>query len=220
MTDVSIIIPNYNYSKFLPDAINSAIEQSIECEVIVVDDGSTDNSVDVAKKFPVKLLLKKRGGIAALTRNSGIKIAKGNIIIILDADDKLMPWFAEVAKKMLDSDKSIDGVVGHARMFGTARGIWHSHELSKALKIGNNIMYCGAIRKSVFDKIGLFSQDIPTQGLEDWEFWHRMYKNGYKVGLINEPIFHYRKHSKSCSAVRKVEKWTILTKFFDEKVNK
>lgn len=220
MTDVSIIIPCYNYEKFLPESILSAVEQSVECEVIVVDDGSTDNSEQVVKRYPVKFYKKPREGIAALTRNYGIERSSGKIIITLDADDILKPWFAELAVKLLQDNKDCDAVIGHAEVFGDSSGIIRAHQLSETLKVGNNIPYCSAIRRTVFDKIGLFKKDMPTQGLEDWEFWFRMYKHGYKVIVVDEPIFKYRKHGGSCSQIRTDENWKKLERFFEDEKNK
>ena len=94
MQKVSIIIPVYNHAQWLPDAISSALNQTVPCEVIVVNDGSPDNTSEVAKMFDVKLIEKENGGLSS-ARNAGIKEATGEWILTLDADDKIAPDFVE-----------------------------------------------------------------------------------------------------------------------------
>lgn len=91
MYKFSIIIPNYNKEKYIRRCLNSIVTQSINkqnYEVIVIDDGSTDGSIDIIKEYDVKLLNSNRLG-AGGTRNKGIDIAKGKYIILLDSDDYL-----------------------------------------------------------------------------------------------------------------------------------
>ena len=91
MYKFSIIIPNYNKEKYIRRCLNSIFTQSINkqnYEVIVIDDGSTDGSVDIIKEYDVKLLNSNRLG-AGGARNKGLDIAKGNYIILLDSDDYL-----------------------------------------------------------------------------------------------------------------------------------
>lgn len=106
---VSIIINNYNYDRFLSEAINSALNQSYpHTEVIVVDDGSTDNSRDIIAKYAERIIpILQENGKQAAAFNSGFAISKGEIIIFLDSDDYLFPhaverivavWKPELAK--------------------------------------------------------------------------------------------------------------------------
>ena len=94
---VSIIIPVHNYAKYLPEAIDSALAQTIPCEVIVVDDQSTDGSLEIARGYgnKVSVIANESNLGVAETRNKGIEKAKGEFIVCLDADDRLHPDFAE-----------------------------------------------------------------------------------------------------------------------------
>ncbi len=83
---ISIVIPSYNQQEYLPDAIESAIKQG--CEVIIVDDGSTDNSLAIAQKYPVKVVSQVNKGLAS-ARNCGIMNATTDYVLFLDADDIL-----------------------------------------------------------------------------------------------------------------------------------
>ncbi len=94
---VSIVICNHNYARFLPEAIESALAQTLRCQVIVVDDGSTDGSIEVlARVSPrVDVLLQTHSGQLA-AYNRGFARCRGDIVIFLDADDALMPHAAQV----------------------------------------------------------------------------------------------------------------------------
>jgi glycosyltransferase involved in cell wall biosynthesis len=101
---VSIIIPNFNYGCFLPAAIASALEQTYaQCEVIVVDDGSTDESRAIIAQHgsSISAILKRNGGQASAL-NAGLRAAKGDVIIFHDADDLLVPTAAERAIQAFD----------------------------------------------------------------------------------------------------------------------
>ena len=94
---VSIIISNYNYGRFLSAAIDSALAQTYQTvEVIVVDDGSTDNSREVIESYGDRITaLFQKNGKQAAALNNGLQASKGDIIIFLDADDYLLPYAAE-----------------------------------------------------------------------------------------------------------------------------
>src|SRR5260221_13561184 len=87
---ITIIIPVYNQQEFLPDAIESALNQTVKAKVIVVNDGSTDNSLDIARKYKVKVIDQINKGLSA-ARNTGLMNTTSKYVIFLDADDILQP---------------------------------------------------------------------------------------------------------------------------------
>src|SRR5438445_9729851 len=92
---VSVVIPTHNYARFLGEAIESALAQTHRpIEVLVVDDGSTDNPSHVACRYPVKLLTQSREGVCAAV-NKGIRASKGSFVMRLDADDVLEPTYVQ-----------------------------------------------------------------------------------------------------------------------------
>lgn len=100
---VSIIIDNYNYGRFIQDAIESALNQTYpNIEVIVVDDGSTDNSREIISRYAsaglIKAVLKENGGQAS-AMNAGFEVSSGDLVVFLDSDDVLKPEAIEVAAK-------------------------------------------------------------------------------------------------------------------------
>jgi glycosyltransferase involved in cell wall biosynthesis len=97
VTRVSIVIPCYNQARFLGEAIESALAQTwTPVEVIVVNDGSTDGSAAVAARYPVRLIAQRNHGLAA-ARNAGLRASAGEIVVFLDADDRLRPEAAAAA---------------------------------------------------------------------------------------------------------------------------
>lgn len=108
---VTVIIDNYNYGQYLAEAIESALQQSYDrTEVIVVDDGSTDNSRDVIASYGERIIpvLKENGGQASAF-NSGLEHSHGDIVIFLDADDVLLPetvaWAIQAFRAQPDATK-------------------------------------------------------------------------------------------------------------------
>lgn len=93
---ISIVIPSYNYARYLPATIESALAQTVPCEIIVVDDGSTDDSVAVARGYGsrVQVVEKPNGGESSAV-HEGFRLARGDLVITLDSDDLLYPDCAE-----------------------------------------------------------------------------------------------------------------------------
>ena len=98
---VSVIVPCYNGAAFLEEALRSALAQSYpEVEVVVVDDGSTDSSGEIARRFPVRYIRQENRGLSE-ARNSGIRESKGSYLVFLDADDRLKPRAIETGLNAL-----------------------------------------------------------------------------------------------------------------------
>lgn len=190
---VTIVIPCYNYGKYLAEAIESAMKQTIPCEIIVVNDGSTDETSEVAKRFPVKLIEKPNQGLAH-TRNVGIEAAKGEWICCLDADDIITQDYIEKTIGKAD-------IIGTAQKdFGNSTTLWQPPFENPVYENfrQNNCIHCAAVfRKKVWENIGGYDEHMPCMGYEDWDFWLRATKAGFTVTVVNEPLFLYRKHGHS-----------------------
>src|SRR5690349_16045680 len=97
MPSVSVVIPTYNYGRFIAESVESAIRQTFPpYEVIVVDDGSTDGTGSIVKRFgeKVRYIRQENLGVCA-ARNHGVQVSKGKVIAFLDADDRLEPTALE-----------------------------------------------------------------------------------------------------------------------------
>jgi glycosyltransferase involved in cell wall biosynthesis len=194
--NVSIIIPCYNQAQYLPDAIESALEQTVPCEVIVVNDGSPDNTSEVAKRFPVKLIEKENGGLSS-ARNAGIKEAQGEWILTLDSDDIITSDIVEKCIERASGGYDIVGTFQHE--FGDSDTKWANNNLTPGFedfKKANQINCCSLYKKEIWEKIGGYDENMRLC-YEDWDFWLRATKQGYKVGIVPEFLFYYRKHGKT-----------------------
>ena len=107
-----MIVPCYNGAPFLEEALRSALSQSYpEVEIIVVDDGSTDNSPEIAHRFPVRYIRQENRGLTE-TRNRGVRESRGSYIVFLDADDRLKPEAIEAGLRMLERKPECAMAVG------------------------------------------------------------------------------------------------------------
>ncbi len=104
---VSVIIPCYNSGAFLEEAIGSAMAQTYSpVEIVVVDDGSTDHSPEIAQRLPVRYIRQPNRGLAA-SRNLGLRESKGRYIVFLDADDRSRPEAIEIGMRILTSGRNM-----------------------------------------------------------------------------------------------------------------
>lgn len=205
MIKVSIIIPCYNQAHFLPDAIESALAQTYPyVEVIVVNDGSPDNTSHVVRQLrkrkspgysTIKLIEKPNGGLSS-ARNAGIAAATGEYILPLDADDKIHPDF--ITKTI-----GIDDIVSTGlHTFGQESRAWITDvakpEYQNFIQ-RNHINCCSLFKKEIWTAIGGYDEQM-RDGFEDWDFWNRATKAGYTVTIVREWLFYYRKHSVSMFA--------------------
>jgi glycosyltransferase involved in cell wall biosynthesis/predicted O-linked N-acetylglucosamine transferase (SPINDLY family) len=176
---VSVIVTCYNYGKFLREAVRSVANQTFEdLEIIIVNDGSTDDSGKVAdacvqefKHRPITVIHQTNSGQPALARNAGIRKASGEFILPLDADDRIEATYLEEAFKAIDADPRIDLVYADSLFDNGKRrerkkaGFYTLPILSK----NNQIVYCSVYRRSLWEKIGGYRDNV--RGYEDWDFW-------------------------------------------------
>lgn len=192
---ISIIIPSYNQQDYLPEAIESALNQTwSDKEVIVIDDGSTDNSLVIAqsyKKNGVKVISQVNKGLAS-ARNTGIMNANGQYILPLDADDMLLDNCLEKVSDVIFETKA-DIIAPSFKEFGlrnTSIVLMPSPTLED-FKTGNRIGYCSAIKRSVLLEVGGYSPRM-IWGYEDYHLWFDLLSRGKKLVTIPEVVWLYR----------------------------
>lgn len=199
---VSVIVPCYNQSQFLAEALDSVLVQCYEnWECIIINDGSPDNTEEVALRYCQKdnrfVYLKKENGGICSARNEGIRRSSGNYIFPLDADDKIGEEYFLKAVEILDKDSHAKVVYAEAELFGIDSGIWELPSYSiKQLALENMIPCSGFFRKTDFNKYGGYDESF-SYGLEDWEFWLRILKDGGVVKKLPSVQFYYRKAENS-----------------------
>lgn len=203
---VSIVIPCYNQGCFLSEAIDSALGQTFAAvEVIVVNDGSTDATAAVAKRYGSVRYLERPQLGAAAARTAGLAASRGQFIIFLDADDRLLPHAVATAVDSLHSHPDWAFVTGHVRLVtadGSPAGVprqEHEDGGYLALLRANYIWTPGAVtyRRDVLDAIGTF--DSAAGGSADYELNLRIARR-YAFGCHHQVILEYRRHGANMSA--------------------
>jgi hypothetical protein len=203
---VSVVVPCYNHAKYLPEALQSVLEQTLPLwECIIVNDGSPDNTSEVARDWVARdarfrLVEKPNGGLSS-ARNAGIKAAIGEYILPLDADDILHPRFIEetIAVARSTQEFAIDGVVvsTHVKAFGESSWIFESSITTVSSLVCRNTIVCASLfTKSLWNRVGGYDENF-KQGFEDWEFWLRCADSGATFKIYPEPLFNYRQHKSS-----------------------
>ena len=219
---VSIIIPTFNSAKYIETALVSILDQEYpNIEIIVVDDGSSDNTKGVLESYieskKVKYFYQKNKG-ASSARNLGIQKASGQYIGFLDADDFFLPRMIEKCVSELEENKldlvSVDNYMVYLdgdreikRELSTYNWIEVEPEelFCTFLRVGGiGGVFKALFRRFVFDKVGYLDVNLPVY--EDLDFWIRVAACGMKWGHIREPLVQYHRRGVSTSLFTKNKK--------------
>lgn len=227
---VSIIVPSYNHEKYVKETIESIVNQTYEnIELIVIDDGSKDNSPEILQKLSEKYsfsFIKRENQGLCRTLNEGIKLAKGEYVCLCASDDKLVLNKTESQVLFLTENPRFIMSYGNKINFypnGMERKItntkYKSGNIFDDLLLQNfhippvSAMY----RKRVFDEVGLFDVEL---AVEDVDMFLRIAKK-FEIGYQKEFFYYYRVHdANSIGNIKKMEENTeeILSKWKDEKL--
>ena len=202
---ISVIIPCYNHGGYLGKAIDSVLGQSYpNVEVIVVDDGSSDDTREVAAAYgeKVRYIYKENGGLSA-ARNTGLEHAKGAYIVFLDADDWLYPKALQTNLHYLNLHPTAAFVSGsHIRIFiekniikPEKQDLKHDHYTSLLLYNYIGVPASVLYHRWVFDQ---FQFDVNLKSCEDYDLYLKVARR-YPVYHHNEMVAAYRMHSSSMS---------------------
>lgn len=198
---VSVIVPCYNYAQFLGEALDSLLAQTYaNWECIVVNDGSPDNTEDIALAYcnrdsRIKYFYKENGGHSA-ARNFGINQSEGTYILLLDADDWISNEYLEKATEIMDSDEHIKLATGQVQLFGNnnEKILMPPFDLRSFLVV-NYITISSLFRRSDYYNTKGFDETM--LGFEDWDFFISLLKNGGKVLELPFTCLYYRKKEES-----------------------
>lgn len=216
--DVSVIIPCYNYGHFLDDAIQSVLAQSWpSIEIVVVDDGSTDPAtLALFEHFerPRTRLLRKPNGGPASARNLAIQHARGELILALDADDRIAPTFIEQAVQLMREDDSLGIVYGRIEFFGDRTGPWKMPDFRMPDMLFDNLIpSCGVFRRQDWERVGGYDTELPAT--EDYDFWLSLIELGRGVHRIDETMSYYRLHGSPRWLLDPESRWKTFRRIFE-----
>lgn len=224
---VSVVVPCYNHEKYVKETIESIINQTYKnIELIVIDDGSKDNSVSVIKeladKYGFTFIHRPNKGLSA-TLNEGIRLAKGKYFTACASDDIFMLNKIEKQVEFMESNPEYGMCYGKIVYFEDS--IENTYEYPNSNKQGwvfDDLLNYGCfiptpstfMKKEVFETVGEYDENL---WIEDWDMWLRISQK-YQVGYIDEYLAYYRKHDTNISSqslkMYKAEK-QILEKYKD-----
>ncbi len=198
---VAIITPIYNAEAFLAETLDSILASSYpHIEVILMDDGSNDDSLAIAQTYAakdarVKAYTQPNAGASA-ARNHAIQLCNSPYILPIDADDLIHPDYVRQAVEILIQNPAIKVVSSEIEMFGDRTGRCHYPPFSlRLLARKNMIPICSMYRKSDWEKAGGYSPIV--KGREDWDFWLSIFQHGgefYRLPIVG---VNYRIHAGS-----------------------
>jgi glycosyltransferase involved in cell wall biosynthesis len=229
MSLVSVIIPTYNHAQFLPDAIESVFQQVYgNVEILVIDDGSTDETRAVIEKYGsrIRYVWQQNQGLSA-ARNTGLRLAEGEFIALLDADDMYEPKFLSTLVDILQTFPELDGVHCAAQTVDVSNKPL-PQRIGKAVKPeafqatlldgGYFPPLCMVACRYCYEQLDqLFDESLTAS--EDWDMWLR-FSQRYSILGIEEPLVRYRvvPGSMSRDPERMIRNRTaVLQKYFAEK---
>jgi glycosyltransferase involved in cell wall biosynthesis len=205
---VSVIIRTYNRALLLQKAITSVLNQTFQdFEIIVVNNYSTDNTIEVVKSFNderIKIVNIRNRGIIAKSHNVGLKESHGDYIAFLDDDDLWCPEKLEIQVEYLRKHLEYYLVYSNAWIVDETdvrKGLIMDLELFKEGAIFKDLVKCNFIpqltvlmKREVFEIIGFFNEDPALRACDDYEYWLRVALR-YIIGFVKEPLVMYRVHS-------------------------
>ena len=203
---VTVYITNFNYGKFIKQAIESVLMQTEQSfELIIIDDGSTDNSREIIEKYKdlknIRIVYQKNKGLN-VTNNIALRAARGKYIVRLDADDYFSPNALELLLEKLESDSKLGMVFPDYFIVDTQGEVLERqkrHDFDNEVKLFDQAAHgaCTMIRVQFLREIGGYDESFSCQ--DGYELWVK-FTSKFKVSNINEPLFYYRKHGKNLTS--------------------
>ena len=193
---VSVIMPAYNAAEYIEEALNSVVaSQYSPLEVIVMDDGSKDNTLSIAQAFAQKhkevAVYSQPNSGASAARNNAIKHSHGTYILPVDADNIIDPLYIPEAVQVLEQQPNVKVVSCRADFFGERTGEWKFPPFSKQLLARKNMIdTCAMYRRSDYDQTTGYMEHCIAR--EDWDFWLSIFEHGGDFVRLPDIRLHYR----------------------------
>lgn len=201
---VTIITTCYNDGEFLKECIDSVKNQTYSnIEYIIVDDGSTDKITlnflqSLSSDNKIKIISTLNQGVCK-ARNRGVLESNGLFVVVLDSDDYISPEFVELCVDQMVGGDDVKLVATNYKFFGRFNHKVELEEFSIEKLMGHNLFVVSTMfRREDFNDVGGFNSNM-KEGLEDWDFWIAIMKNGGNVKYIDGINFFYRIKAKKKS---------------------
>ena len=206
MSLITIYITNYNYGQFIQNAIDSVLTQeSVDFELLIIDDGSTDNSRDIIETYRdnenVTIIYQENKGLN-VTNNVALHLSKGDYIMRLDADDYLAPLALKKLSDELESDSELGLVFPDYYIVDAEENIIEHHkrhDFRKEVTLYDQAAHgaCTMIRADFLRALGGYNENYKCQ--DGYELWIKFISK-YKVANVSEPLFSYRQHGNNLTS--------------------
>jgi cellulose synthase/poly-beta-1,6-N-acetylglucosamine synthase-like glycosyltransferase len=196
----AVVIPCFNYGRYLAEAVESVVEQTLRPdEVVIVDDGSTDDTCAVAQRLiaahadlPMRLISTEHSGSAGATRNVGVAATAAEYVLCLDADDRLDPSFLETCVAALDRHPEAAIAYGDILGFANDGVVQRLAEWDTQRELHVNLVGSASLfRRAAWEQVGGYD---PLVGHSDWDFWIGCIEQGWVGVRASGALWHYRVH--------------------------
>ncbi|HEX2084848.1 MAG TPA: glycosyltransferase [Solirubrobacteraceae bacterium] len=196
---VSVVVPCFQYGRHLVEAVESALAQEgVDVDVTIVDDGSTDSTPDVAAALAaahpdrVRVLTTPNSGHPAHPRNAGIRAAAADLLLCLDADDRLGPGYLARCAAALAADPRAGFAYGDFREFGVRTGYQPTEPFDAAVIPTRNLLGTATVfRRAAWEAAGGYDPEV---GYEDWDLWIGCTDAGWPGVRVEGAVWEYRVH--------------------------
>ncbi|MFK8101272.1 MAG: glycosyltransferase [Saprospiraceae bacterium] len=203
---ITVYITNYNYGKYIKQAIESVLEQSIQrFELFIIDDGSTDDSKSIIESYAdhpqITIIYQKNKGLN-ITNNIALRLSTGKYIMRLDADDYLQSHALESMSNLLEQDDQLGMVFPDYFLVDPERNIIAEvkrHNFNDEVTLLDQPAHgaCTMIRTEYLNAVGGYNESFSCQ--DGYELWIK-FSNRFKVSNVKEPLFYYRQHGENLTS--------------------
>lgn len=220
---VTVLITSYNYRDYVTDAIASVLaSEGVAAELIVVDDHSQDDSVEVVSRamdaaswFPSMLVAKRANSGVGAARDLGFELARSDRVFILDADNYMFPSALRKLSRALDREPDAAFSYGIVAKVGEPGLLSHIPWDVERLTVSNYIDAMAMVRRGKWQELGGFDAYSSLRGWEDYEFWLRMAANGWTAAFVPELLASYRVHGISRQQTVGLDTEPLMREFRD-----
>jgi glycosyltransferase involved in cell wall biosynthesis len=196
---ISVLICNYNYGKYIKESLDSVLAQKYtNTEIVIIDDGSSDNSVEVINSFvknnpnvSIKVSIKRKNEGICFARNDAIEAAKGEFFVFLDSDDTVPPEYVSSLVKVALEQKA-DVVYGNVKHFGDETGTSDEPEYDPAKLLLDNYLNISTLVNRSKLKTHRFDTNLNRKSHEDYDFWVGLSLMGLKFVKAHDVYLNYR----------------------------